>query len=155
MQPSQPSPTWQQPPPPYNQDAPSPKRSSGPNIVLIVVLSVIGTLVAIGIIKWVLAVSELKKAVDEVTEFRKAATYDTIASIDQTVTVYYVRTGNMPKGISDLIRPIDDDEQGVLMSKNAYDAWGNLFKLEVDGKKYTIRSAGPDGQMNTEDDITN
>ena len=33
--------------------------------------------------------------------------------------------------------------------------WGNAFEYKVDGKKYTIRSAGPDGQMNTEDDITN
>ena len=86
---------------------------------------------------------------------RKETTRQSIAAIDQAVTVYNVKVGKMPKDISDLTKGINDDEEGLLKSNNINDAWGNPFELKVDGRKYTIRSAGPDGQMNTEDDITN
>jgi hypothetical protein len=35
------------------------------------------------------------------------------------------------------------------------DAWGIPFEYKAEGKKYVIRSAGADGVMNTEDDLTN
>ncbi len=34
------------------------------------------------------------------------------------------------------------------------DAWGNPYEYETDGKTFTIRSVGEDGQSGTEDDIT-
>ena len=159
MQQSQPSPTWQQPPPPYNQDAPSPNRSGGPNIVLIVVLSVIGTLVVIGIIAWLFAVFVLMKAVDDVTddtnEVRKATTLDTIATIDQAVTIYKVSVDRFPRSLQALTKPWLDDGDPLLRENMLDDAWGNPFEYKVNGRNFTIRSAGPDGKMNTEDDITN
>ena len=86
---------------------------------------------------------------------RKETTRQSILAIDQAVTVYNTKVGKMPKDISDLTTPINDGDQGLLKAKDVNDAWGNAFEYKVDGKKYTIRSAGPDGQMNTEDDITN
>ena len=86
---------------------------------------------------------------------RKETTRQSILAIDQAVTVYTAKTSHMPKDISDLTKGINEDDQGLLKAKDVNDAWGNPFELKVDGKKYTIRSAGPDGQMNTEDDITN
>ena len=85
----------------------------------------------------------------------KEVTRQTILAIDLAVTVYNTKTGHMPKEISDLTKGINEDDQGLLKSKDVNDAWGNPFDFKVDGKKYTIRSSGPDGQMNTEDDITN
>ena len=85
----------------------------------------------------------------------KEVTRQTILAIDQAVTVYNTKVGHMPKDISDLTKPINDSKQGLLKSKDVNDAWGNPFDFKEEGKKYTIRSAGPDGQMNTEDDITN
>ena len=37
--------------------------------------------------------------------------------------------------------------------KNTQDAWGNAFTIECDEDGATVRSAGPDEQMGTEDDI--
>jgi type II secretory pathway pseudopilin PulG len=37
--------------------------------------------------------------------------------------------------------------------KNTKDAWGNEFTIECDEDGATVRSAGPDEQMGTEDDI--
>ena len=38
-------------------------------------------------------------------------------------------------------------------NKNTKDAWGNAFTIECDEDGATVRSAGPDEQMGTEDDI--
>jgi general secretion pathway protein G len=38
-------------------------------------------------------------------------------------------------------------------NKNTKDGWGNEFQIECDADGVTVRSAGPDGQMGTEDDI--
>ena len=81
---------------------------------------------------------------------RKETTRQSILAIDQAVVLYNTKVGKMPKDISDLTTPINDGDQGLLKAKDV-----NAFEYKVDGKKYTIRSAGPDGQMNTEDDITN
>lgn len=86
---------------------------------------------------------------------RKETTRQSILAIDQAVVLYNTKVGKMPKDLSDLTKGINDDDQGLLKAKDVNDAWGNAFEYKVDGKKYTIRSAGPDGQMNTEDDITN
>jgi general secretion pathway protein G len=37
--------------------------------------------------------------------------------------------------------------------KNTKDAWGHDFSIECDQDGVTVKSAGPDGQMGTEDDI--
>lgn len=86
---------------------------------------------------------------------RKEATRQSIAAIDSAVTVYNVKVGKMPQDLKDLTVGINEDDQGLLKSADLNDAWGNPLEYKVDGRKYTIRSAGPDGQMNTEDDITN
>ena len=86
---------------------------------------------------------------------RKEATRQSIAAIDSAVTVYNVKVGKMPKDLKDLTVGSNEDDQGLLKSADLNDAWGNPLEYKVDGRKYTIRSAGPDGQMNTEDDITN
>lgn len=85
----------------------------------------------------------------------KEVTRQSILAIDLAVVLYNTKVGKMPKDISDLTTPINDGDQGLLKAKDVNDAWGNAFEYKVDGRKYTIRSAGPDGQMNTEDDITN
>ena len=38
-------------------------------------------------------------------------------------------------------------------NKNTKDAWGNAFTIECNEDGATVRSAGPDEQMGTEDDI--
>ncbi len=38
-------------------------------------------------------------------------------------------------------------------NKNTQDAWSHDFSIECDQDGVTVRSAGPDGQMGTEDDV--
>lgn len=44
---------------------------------------------------------------------------------------------------------------GEYLSRSARseDAWGNAFQIECSGNEIIVRSAGPDGQMGSEDDI--
>lgn len=45
-------------------------------------------------------------------------------------------------------------EEGVLdKSKRSTDAWDHEFLIQCDGDDVTVVSAGPDGQMGSEDDI--
>lgn len=48
--------------------------------------------------------------------------------------------------------PSQEEGQGMLASDS--DVFGNPFVYETDGESFTIRSAGPDGEIGTEDDIT-
>jgi general secretion pathway protein G len=44
-------------------------------------------------------------------------------------------------------------EKIIDKNKNTKDGWGNEFTIECDPDGVTVRSAGPDEQMGTEDDI--
>ncbi len=85
---------------------------------------------------------------------RKAATLTSIGAIEQAIQIYKMETGRLPKTLEDLTVGINDDEP-LLKSGALNDAWGLPFDYKVEGKKYTIRSAGADGNLNTEDDLTN
>ena len=48
----------------------------------------------------------------------------------------------------------EGDDPILESDKPLYDPWDNKFELEMKGKnRLVIKSAGPDGQMGTEDDI--
>jgi general secretion pathway protein G len=87
-------------------------------------------------------------------EARITATRASIQTIKMAIQTYEMRAGYYPKSMEDLQNPIGNDEEGLL-PKNIADAWGTPFQLKFDGNKYEIRSAGPDRQMGTADDITN
>ena len=88
------------------------------------------------------------------SQARVETTGKAIEALGQAVLIYQIKVGRLPLSLRDLTQPIGDG--APLVRENMLnDAWGNAFEYKVDGKKYTIRSAGPDGQMNTEDDITN
>ena len=89
------------------------------------------------------------------SQARVETTGKAIEALGQAVLIYQIKVGRLPMSLRDLTKGINDDDEGLLKSNDVIDAWGNPFEYKVDGKKYTIRSAGPDGQMNTEDDITN
>lgn len=50
---------------------------------------------------------------------------------------------------------MDDLVQGGFLNNNTRttDAWDNAFAIECNGTDISVTSAGPDGQMGTEDDI--
>lgn len=82
------------------------------------------------------------------------ATRSSVAAIEEAARVYEIRTGKFPESIDALLQPMGD-RPALLDDKARNDAWGNPFQVRRNGNFVEIRSAGPDGQMNSSDDITN
>ena len=81
-----------------------------------------------------------------------AATRQSIGAIKTAAQTYEIRTGKYPDSIDALTQPIG--ERPAPLEKKPQDAWGNDFQLRKTDKGVEIRSAGPDGQFNTGDDVT-
>ena len=81
------------------------------------------------------------------------ATRTSISAIKSAADMYEIRTGKYPDSVEALTQPIGD--RPALLEKKPQDAWGNDFQLRRKDKGIEIRSAGPDGSFNTQDDITN
>lgn len=92
------------------------------------------------------------------TEKRKRPgnTRESISAIETAAQIYKIYTGAFPSSVDEL-RSSKDGRSPILDPKKPLcDAWGNDFRLRtVDGGFLEIRSAGPDGKMDTDDDITN
>jgi general secretion pathway protein G len=110
-------------------------------LLVITILGILGTVVVVN----------FSGAGDDA---RKATTLTSINAISQACDIYRMKTGRLPRNIEDLTNGINDEEP-LLKAGALNDAWGIPFEYKAEGKKYSIRSAGPDGAMNTEDDLTN
>ena len=82
----------------------------------------------------------------------KLATYGT------ALDTYRLAVGSYPSTLDDLyVQPSDiqDPSKWIQAIKEPItpDAWGNPFEYKGAGATYEMRSAGPDGQMNTADDL--
>jgi general secretion pathway protein G len=81
-----------------------------------------------------------------------------INSIDQAIEFYKIRMSTLPQSLDELRDgPSDAGKKsrwtGSIMERVPVDAWENDFVFSVNGNTYEIRSAGVDGQINTDDDI--
>jgi hypothetical protein len=45
------------------------------------------------------------------------------------------------------------NEDGNRLIEHLEDGWGNPLSYELDGERYVVRSAGPDGEFGTSDDL--
>lgn len=86
---------------------------------------------------------------------RISTTRSSISGIATAVSTYEIQVGRFPDSLDDLT--VETETRAALLKKdNLADAWGNAFSYKKTTKfSFEIRSAGPDGQMGTEDDITN
>ena len=86
---------------------------------------------------------------------RIATTRSSISGIVTAVNTYDVQVGKLPDSLDDLT--VETETRGALLDKNNLaDAWGNPFQYKKISKfKFEVRSAGADGQMGSEDDLTN
>lgn len=107
------------------------------------------------VILGVLAAMVVPKFTGQGETARITATRSSIAGIATAVNTYEIQVGRFPESLDDLT--VDTDTRAALLDKNNMaDAWGNAFQYKKVSKfKYEIRSAGPDGQMGNDDDITN
>ena len=81
-------------------------------------------------------------------------TKNAIAVIETAAAAYEVRVGRYPNSVEDL-KSSAGGRQPLLDPKKSFrDGWGHEFRLGiVDGGRFEIRSAGPDGMMDTSDDV--
>ena len=92
------------------------------------------------------------------TEANINVTKTQIGQIKTGIEMYRVRMNSLPDTL-DMLRdgPSDSELKArwvePIMSEIPKDAWGNSFVYEKSGGSYSIRSAGSDGQANTDDDI--
>src|SRR5664280_1880084 len=138
-----------------------PNRGPGPNaraftlVELLLVLVILGTLAAI----------VLPKFTGTTQRSRVTATQTQIATFKTALNAFEVDMGYYPKSLMELIQqPRSTGAQnwhGPYLDSDAIpkDPWGNEYVYVCPGKhnpsSYDVSSAGPDGQMGTDDDICN
>lgn len=111
-------------------------------LLVILILGILGTVVVVNF-------------GDVGGDARKTATLTSIGSIEQACTLYSsLSAKGYPKTLEDLAKGIND-RPPLLKAADLKDAWGNPFDYKVENGMVKITSAGPDGQLNTEDDLTN
>ena len=114
-------------------------------IELLLVIAILGTLAAV----------VMNNFAGQGLESKITATRTSIGNIGTAVQAYEVQAGRFPDSLDDLT--VSTESRAALLKKDSLvDSWGNSFQYKKVGRfEYEIRSAGPDGQMNTEDDIFN
>ncbi len=75
-----------------------------------------------------------------------------------SITQYQIKTQSLPDSLEQLKDGPSDAAKKAkwvapIIETVPKDAWGNDFDFSTKGNEYEIRSAGLDGQMNSEDDI--
>jgi len=89
------------------------------------------------------------------TEARIKATRTSISTIQTAIQTYEIRNGKYPDTLEQLTQSDSDTIAAPLKMSDLNDAFGTKFEYKRKGNRFEIRSAGPDGQMNTADDILN
>ncbi|MBR1921449.1 MAG: type II secretion system protein GspG [Kiritimatiellae bacterium] len=113
-------------------------------VELLVVVAIIGILGTI-------AIQNVKAYIDKTNETAARATVQNVAD---AVTAYYIGKKKMPTSLNQLIEGTDDDPPVLEGGDGALlDPWDNELKYEIKGKRFVVISAGPDGEMGTDDDI--
>lgn len=115
-------------------------------VELLVVVAILGILGAIG----------MQGLTGHIDKTRKTAAKTGVDTIRGAITNYMIanKKSTPPSSLTVLIEPTDDAEPLLSGGEGAlYDPWDNEYKLEVKGKRIAVVSAGPDGEIGTEDDI--
>ena len=87
------------------------------------------------------------------------ATQAQLNSLKSNVVYYKLKMNSLPESLDNLVEgPSDSAKKAKLVDaiieSVPVDAWGNPFDFSAKGNEFEIKSAGLDGQMNTEDDIS-
>ncbi len=120
-------------------------RSAFTLVELLLVVTILGILAAVVVVNFT----------GKGDEARKQATRTSISAISTAVSTFDATKSRLPESLDELCSG-DDNNAALLDKGNLNDSWGHPFQYKKISKfKYEVRSAGPDGQMGTEDDLTN
>ena len=140
---------------PQTAAMPSKRRAAKPNnrrgFTLLELLLVLSILVVIGGIV-VVNISGAKSDADI------NATQAQLSSLKNNVVYYKLKMNSLPESLDNLRDGPSDSAKKAkwvdsIIETVPVDAWGNAFDFTAKGNEFEIKSAGLDGQMNTEDDI--
>ena len=115
------------------------RKQSGMTLIELMIVMVIMALVAVA--AGFAVMPALQRA-----RIRQATT--DANSIRQMVVAYQVEFGESPS-VQDLL-----DKQILSSSTTTTDPWGSPFAISCEGSEPSVISAGPDTELNTEDDIS-
>ena len=112
-------------------------------IELLLVIAILGTLAAV----------VMNNFAGQGEQSKTTATRTSIANIATAVQAYEVQAGKFPDSLDELT--VATESRAALLKKDSLvDSWGTPFQYRKVGRfEFEIRSAGADGQMNTEDDL--
>ena len=126
-------------------------RQAGMSLIeIIIVIALIGTLMTF-------MVSNL---IGQSEEAKKDQTKLGMGVISQSLQMFRIHNNRYPttdQGLNAMLNNPGDSKswRGPYIEANKLkDPWGADFSYDSDGRAYKIISAGPDGQMGNEDDIT-
>jgi len=127
------------------------RGQSGMSLIeIIIVVALLGTLMAY-LVRNLIGTSE---------EAKKDQTKLAFGVLTQALQLYQVNCNRLPttdQGLDALLTAPGDSKcwRGPYTEDNKLqDPWGVKFGFESDGRTYKIISAGPDGSLGNEDDIT-
>ena len=120
------------------------RRAGFTLVELLLVVAILGVLAGIAVVN----------LGGETNRSRIAATRMSISSIESAVRTYEIRNGKYPDSLDQLTQS-DGSSPPLLDKKSKFDSFGVAFAYKKTLHFVEIRSAGPDGQMNNEDDIIN
>lgn len=124
------------------------RRTHGVGFTLIEILVVV---IIIGLLATIVSVSVRR----HVGTTQVTTTRMNIKAIRGAIGLCEVQVGRLPKDLNELVFEGDEKWPGPFLEAKEVpkDGWGKDFRFTVPGKRYEVRSAGPDGQFDTEDDL--
>jgi len=95
------------------------------------------------------------KAEHSTSTERITTTRARIVQAEQAVMIFAMKnSGKLPDTL-EVLTVNENGNPGLLKKNEINDSWGKPFGFSKTGKRCKIISAGPDGEIGTEDDITN
>jgi len=110
-------------------------------VELLVVVAIIGILGTIAV----------QNITGHIASTRITAAESGVQALKESCATYYMQHKKFPTSLDQLT---EGDEPILDSDKYLYDPWDNKYEMEAKKNRVIIKSAGPDGQMGTEDDIT-
>ncbi len=127
------------------------RRAARHAFTLLELLLVLAILVVLGGIVAVNVVGTGQAANADATEAQ-------LKMLKSNIDMFQIRMNSLPQSLEELRDGPSDAAKKAkwvapIITEIPKDAWGNEIDFSVNGNSYELRSAGIDGQKNTEDDI--
>lgn len=127
---------------------PGTRRAGFTLIEVLLVVVIIGILIGVA----------APKLSGRVKQAQVQGTRQSIRNVALALDTYEVDMGHYPSSLQNLLSASGENNWNGPYLKDGrlpQDAWGIDLQYTLSGESYSLRSAGPDGQMGSGDDITN